>query len=86
MFPKHAVASVIGLASMAGSVGGILFPIFSGRLLDRFTANGDVNTGYGILFGICALAYLAAFGLSHLLAPRFEPIEKEGFHNLPGVT
>jgi MFS transporter, ACS family, hexuronate transporter len=85
MFPKHAVASVIGLASMAGSVGGILFPIFGGRLLDRFTANGDVNTGYGILLGICAVAYLAAFGLSHMLAPRFEPVETEDSNRLPGV-
>ena len=74
-FPKRAIGSVIGLGGMAGSIGGMLFPIFSGRLLDRFTASDDVNTGYGILFGICALAYLIAFGLNHLLAPRFEQIE-----------
>ncbi len=78
MFPKRAIGSVIGLGGMAGSIGGMLFPIFSGRLLDRFTATGSVNTGYGILFGICALAYLVAFGLNHLLAPRFEQIETNG--------
>ena len=75
IFPKRAIGSVIGLGGMAGSVGGILFPIYSGRLLDRFAASGDVNTGYGILFGICGLAYLVAFGLNHLFAPRFEPME-----------
>jgi ACS family hexuronate transporter-like MFS transporter len=74
MFPKAAVASVIGLGGMAGSFGGILFPIYSGKLLDRFQAAGNVTTGYAILFGICGSAYLIAFAINHLLAPRFEPI------------
>ncbi len=75
MFPKRAVASVIGLGSMAGSLGGILFPIFSGKLLDRFAAAGNVTAGYAILFGICGSAYLVAFTLNHLLAPTFAPIQ-----------
>ena len=74
MFPKRAVASVVGIGGMAGSFGGILFPMFSGELLDRFTASGNVTTGYAILFAICGSAYLVAFALNHLLAPRFEPI------------
>ena len=74
MFPKRAVASVVGIGGMAGSFGGILFPIYSGKLLDRFQAAGNVTTGYAILFGICGSAYLAAFGLNHLLAPKFEPV------------
>ena len=75
MFPKNAIASVIGIGGMAGSVGGMLFPIYSGKLLDRFTAAGDVTAGYAVLFGICACAYLVTFVLHHLLAPRFEPIK-----------
>ena len=75
MFPKNAIASVIGIGGMAGSVGGILFPIYSGKLLDRFTAAGDVTGGYAVLFGICACAYLVTFVLHHLLAPRFEPMK-----------
>jgi len=75
MFPKRAVASVVGIGSMAGSLGGILFPIFSGKLLDRFGASGNVNSGYAILFGICGSAYLVAFALNHLLAPTFAPIQ-----------
>jgi ACS family hexuronate transporter-like MFS transporter len=74
MFPKRAVASVVGIGGMFGSFGGILFPIFAGRLLDRFQASGNVTAGYAILFAICGSAYLIAFGLNHLLAPRFEPI------------
>ena len=75
MFPKRAVASVVGIGSMAGSLGGILFPIYSGKLLDRFAAAGDVTSGYAILFGICGSAYLVAFALNHLLAPTFAPIQ-----------
>jgi ACS family hexuronate transporter-like MFS transporter len=75
MFPKRAVASVVGIGSMAGSLGGILFPIFSGKLLDRFSASGNVTSGYAVLFGICGSAYLIAFALNHLLAPTFEPIQ-----------
>jgi MFS transporter, ACS family, hexuronate transporter len=75
MFPKRAVASVVGLGGMAGSLGGIAFPILVGKLLDHFQASGDVTAGYSILFGFCGFAYLLAFGLGHALAPRFTPIE-----------
>jgi hypothetical protein len=34
-----------------------------------------VTAGYAILFGICACAYLVAFALNHVCAPRFEPIK-----------
>ena len=75
MFPKRAVASVIGIGGMAGSAGGILFPALSGRMLDHFQALGNVTTGYGILFGICGCMYLVAFAFNHLCAPRFEPFQ-----------
>lgn len=75
MFPKRAVASVVGIGGMAGSIGGIAFPIYAGELLDQFEAAGNVTAGYGVLFGICSSAYIVAFGLHHLLAPKFEPLE-----------
>jgi ACS family hexuronate transporter-like MFS transporter len=74
MFPKTAVASVIGLGSMAGAIGGMLFPLLTGQLLDAFKASGNIKGGYELLFGICAGAYLVAFVLNHLCAPRFEPV------------
>ncbi len=77
VFPKRAVASVVGIGGMAGSFGGILFPLYSGKLLDRFQASGNVTAGYAILFGICGSAYLVAFAINHFLAPRFEPLEIE---------
>jgi ACS family hexuronate transporter-like MFS transporter len=75
MFPKKAVASVVGLGGMAGSIGGIAFPIYSGKLLDRFQASGNVTAGYAVLFGICGSAYLIAFAVNHLLARSYEPIK-----------
>lgn len=75
IFPKRAVASVVGFGGMAGSFGGILFPLYSGKLLYRFEASGNPTAGYAILFAICGSAYLLAFFLNHLLAPRFEPLE-----------
>jgi ACS family hexuronate transporter-like MFS transporter len=74
MFPKYAVASVIGLGGMAGALGGMLFPVFTGRLLDIFKAEGNVTGGYAVLFTICAGAYLITFLLHHLLAPKLEQI------------
>ena len=76
MFPKRAIGAIAGIAGMAGAVGGILFPPFAGALLDRYkhTAGGE-TAGYAILFILCGSAYVVAFALNHLLAPRFEPIE-----------
>lgn len=76
MFPKRAVASLIGVGGMAGALGGMLFPVFTGQLLDSFSASNNVTGGYSILFSICAFAYLVTFAIHHLLAPRFEPVER----------
>lgn len=78
MFPKRAVASIIGIGGMAGSIGGILFPTLTGKLLDHFQAQGNITAGYTVLFGICACAYVVTFAIHHVLAPKFEPIQKPG--------
>ncbi|MEO7598261.1 MAG: MFS transporter [Opitutus sp.] len=75
MFPKRAVASVVGLGGMAGSVLGIFFPVMAGRLLDQFKDKGNIAAGYAVLFSICAGAYIVAFIVQHLLAPRFEMVD-----------
>lgn len=75
MFPKASLAAISGIAGMAGAVGGILFPHFVGALLDQFKATaGGETAGYAILFTLCAGAYVVAFLVNHLFAPRFEPI------------
>jgi len=74
-FPKQAVASVIGIGGMAGALGGMLFPIVTGMLLDSYKASGNVAAGYGILFAFCAGAYLFSLVLLQLLNPRLEPLQ-----------
>jgi ACS family hexuronate transporter-like MFS transporter len=75
MFPKTTVSSVIGIAGMAGSVGGILFPLLVGVLLDHYKVTGQINSGYNILFIICGCAYLVAWLVMHLLAPKMEKVK-----------
>jgi len=74
MFPKKAVSSVVGIGGMAGSTGGILFPILVGALLDHYKALGDIVVGYNILFVICGFGYLLAWVIMHLLAPKMERV------------
>jgi ACS family hexuronate transporter-like MFS transporter len=78
MFAKKDVATVVGVGGMAGSMGGMFFPVLCGMLLDHFDKLGNITHGYAVLFAICAFAYLAAFAVHHLLAPRFEPFSTEG--------
>ena len=74
-FPKQAVASVIGIGGMAGALGGMLFPVITGMLLDSYKASGNVAAGYGILFAFCAGAYLFSLILLQLLNPSLEPVQ-----------
>jgi ACS family hexuronate transporter-like MFS transporter len=77
MFPKRAVASVTGIGGMAGAIGGILISRAAGLLLAHFTALGRVEVGYGFLFLICGTAYVLAWGLMHLLVPKFQMVKLE---------
>jgi MFS transporter, ACS family, hexuronate transporter len=74
MFPKQAVSTVVGIGGMAGSTGGLLFPIVVGAMLDHYKALGDIVVGYNILFVICGFAYLLAWVIMHFLAPRMERV------------
>lgn len=75
MFPKKAVASVTGLGGMAGSVGGIILAAAAGILLDHFKALGNIETGYYIMFLICGSAYLIAWVVINMLAPKMKRVE-----------
>lgn len=75
MFPKKAVASVTGIGGMAGAVGGILIARAAGLLLQHFANLGKTELGYGLLFIICGSAYVVAWVVMHVLAPKFSPIK-----------
>jgi ACS family hexuronate transporter-like MFS transporter len=70
MFPKRAVSSITGIGGMAGSIGGIIFQPAVGMLLDYFTKHNNKTLGYTIIFLICGSAYLLAWLVMHLFAPK----------------
>lgn len=75
MFPKKTVASVTGLGGMAGAIGGILIAALAGQLFDHFKSLGNLEFGYYIMFIICGLAYLIAWVIMHVLAPKMKRVE-----------
>lgn len=75
MFPKHAVASVVGIGGMAGGMSGVLMSKIGGWLFDHYGAQGEIATGYTIMFSICAVAYLVAWCVMKLLVPSYKPIK-----------
>jgi len=74
MFPKKAVSSIVGIGGMAGSVGGIMFPMLVGYLLDTYKAAGNISAGYNIIFIVCGFAYMVAWLVMHFFAPKMEKV------------
>jgi len=74
MFPKKAVGSVVGIGGMAGGIGGVLITKLGGALFDHYKALGHIETGYTIMFVICAVAYLVAWAVMKALVPKYKPI------------
>jgi ACS family hexuronate transporter-like MFS transporter len=66
MFPRRAVGSVIGIAGMAGAVGGILMQTASGRIK-------ELTGSYLTMFVIAASVYVFSVAVVHALAPRLAP-------------
>jgi MFS transporter, ACS family, hexuronate transporter len=74
MFPKKAIASVVGIGGMAGGLGGVVLTKTGGALFDHYKALGHIETGYTIMFVICSLAYLIAWMVMKSLVPVYKPI------------
>jgi ACS family hexuronate transporter-like MFS transporter len=68
MFPKSAVGAVVGIGGMAGSVGGVLFSLSAGWIL-------QITHSYASLFAIAASAYLIAYITLRVLAPGLKKID-----------
>lgn len=74
MFPKEVVSSVVGIGGMTGAIGGILFPIFVGYLLDVYKASDNLTGGYNLIFTICGVTYLLAWIIIHLLTRKSQKV------------
>ena len=68
LFPRPAVASVVGIGGFGGAVSGMLVSTLTGFLL-QFTGS------YVPLFILAGSVYLLALLVIHLLTPRLQPAE-----------
>ncbi len=70
VFPKKAIASVIGIGKMVGVAVAIIADISLGAVLD--TAG---NSGYFWAFMIAGFSYILILGFVHLLMPKMTPLD-----------
>lgn len=76
MFPKRAVGSVTGIGGMFGSLGGILLSLLvQKKLFVYYRSIDQIETAYYIMFVFCGLAYLSAWLIMHLLAPKMDRVK-----------
>ena len=67
LFPRRIVASVAGLVGFGGAMGGVVFNLAAGRILDS-------GLGYGVVFAIVGTFHVIAFGVILLTIRRIEPL------------
>jgi ACS family hexuronate transporter-like MFS transporter len=71
LFPRRVVASVAGLVGFGGAMGGVIFNLVIGRVLDHF----GLDVGYRIVFGISSSLHIIAFMIILATIRRVRPIE-----------
>ena len=67
VFPKQAVASVVGIGGTAGALGGMLMAKYAGWVLDSMAS-------YTPIFIVAGTVYGAALIVVHALSPRFNSV------------
>lgn len=71
MFPKKAVGTVTGIGTAAGGLGGVIIQLLAGYCDQTF----ETEVAYGIMFGICSVAYLIAWGGMKFFVPKFKAVQ-----------
>jgi ACS family hexuronate transporter-like MFS transporter len=71
LFPKRAVASVVGLGSAAGSAAAFAFSYFVGQRLQH-------THSYTLMFVIAGVGYPLTWVFLHLMAPHWTPVAVGG--------
>lgn len=81
MFPKTAIATIVGVGTMAGGVGSFFIQKSTGMFFTfcgetQFTFFGFVGkpAGYALVFIFCAIAYLIAWTIMKSLVPKYKVI------------
>jgi ACS family hexuronate transporter-like MFS transporter len=73
-FPKKVISSVTSIGGMAGAIGGAFISVFAGHILNFFKKAGHVETGYTVMFGIAACAYILAWIIMYAFAPKVKKV------------
>lgn len=79
MFPRHAIASVVGIGGFAGCISGMMIATLIGFLLER-------TGSYLPVFLMAGSAYLVALLAVHALAPRLQPARLDAPQPAPGAA
>ena len=81
MFPKHAIGTITGIGGMAGGIASFLINKGSGVLFDyaentqmKFFGFHGIESGYFIVFCICAVTYLIGWSIMKSLVPKYKLI------------
>ncbi|SFU27553.1 MFS transporter, ACS family, hexuronate transporter [Pustulibacterium marinum] len=82
LFPRKAIATVTGIGGLAGGIGSFFINKGSGMLFDysketqmKFMGFQGEESGYFIVFGVCAVAYMIAWIAMRMLLPKYEPVK-----------
>jgi ACS family hexuronate transporter-like MFS transporter len=68
IYPRRVVASVAGLVGFGGAMGGVVFNLVAGRML-------DAGSGYGPVFAAVSTFHVLAFVLILITVRKVRPIE-----------
>ena len=68
IYPRRVVASVAGLVGFGGAMGGVVFNLVAGRML-------DAGSGYGPVFAAVSTFHVLAFVLILITVRNVRPIE-----------
>jgi MFS transporter, ACS family, hexuronate transporter len=71
LFPRNVVASVAGLVGFGGAMGGVVFGLVVGYLLDH-------GFGYGPVFAMVSTFHVLAFLILMVTIPRIVPLGLQG--------
>ena len=71
LFPRRVVGSVAGLVGFGGAMGGVVFNLIAGRML-------DAGFGYGPVFAIVSALHALAFILLLFTIREVKPLEVKG--------
>ena len=73
-FPKKAVSSVTGIGGTAGALCGAFISYIAGGILEHFKKLGNIESGYVVIFSIAASAYLLAWIIMTVFAPKVKKV------------